>query len=102
VDASAIGGAPQPCVKLADRAVEGGVEVLRTGLGADHGASSHDGDLDTLAVVDLPGIAFVEQLNVGPDQLLVVAFDLAQFVGDMFPIVIGNLYVAALDDNVHS
>jgi len=44
----------------------------------------------------------VEQFHVRTHQLLVVAFDLAQLVGDMLPIVIGNLYVAALDDNVHS
>ena len=46
--------------------------------------------------------AFMEQLDVDSDQFLVVPFDLAQFVGDVFPVVSGNLYVAALDDNVHS
>jgi hypothetical protein len=44
----------------------------------------------------------VEELHVDADQFLVVPFDFAQFVGDMFPIVRGNLYVAALDDNVLS
>jgi hypothetical protein len=44
----------------------------------------------------------VEELHVGPDQFLVVSLDLAQLVGDVFPIMIGNLHVAALDDNVHS
>jgi hypothetical protein len=44
----------------------------------------------------------VEELHVNSDQLLVVALDLRQFVCDMFPVMVGNLYVAALDDNVHS
>jgi hypothetical protein len=44
----------------------------------------------------------MEQLHVGPDQFLIVTLDLAQLVGDVLPVMIGNLYVAALDDNVHS
>jgi hypothetical protein len=102
VDTTAVGGATQPAVELVDGAVEGGVEVLGTGLGPDHRSSRHNGDLDTLAPVGLARVALVEQLHISPDQFLVVSFDLAQLVGDVFPVVIGNLYVAALDDNVHS
>jgi len=44
----------------------------------------------------------VKQFDVCSHQLLVVTLDLADLVGDVLAIVVGNLYVAALDDNVHS
>src|SRR5689334_1770798 len=90
-----VGGAPQPAVELGYGAVQGCVEVFGTSLGANDRALRHDSDLDTLAVVGLAWIAFVEQFDVGSNQLLVITLDLAQLLGDVFPIVVGNLYVAA-------
>jgi hypothetical protein len=95
-------GTPQPAVELGYREVQGCVEVLGARLGPDDRASRDDGDLHALALVRLARVALVEQLHISTHQLLVVPFNLAQLVGDVSPIVIGNLHVAALDDNVHS
>jgi hypothetical protein len=102
VHPAAVRGAAEAGVEFAERTIECGVKIFGTCLGPDDRPSGGDGDLDTLAAVRLARITLVEELHVDPDQFLVVPFDLAQLVGDMFPIVSGNLYVAALDDNVHS
>jgi hypothetical protein len=102
MDTAAVGRPAQPGVELADGTVQSAVEILRASLGPDHRASRHDGDLDALAVLGLAWVSFVVELYVGPDELLVVPLDLAQLVGDVLPVVIGDFDVPALDDNVHS
>jgi hypothetical protein len=97
-----VSGSAEAGVQLADRTIESGVEVFGARFGSHHGASGRHGDLDALTDVGLAWIAFVEKLHVHSDEFLVVPFDFAQLVGNVFPIMIGNLYVAALDDNVHS
>ena len=85
-----------------DRHVQGAVEVGGAGLRADHRATRVARDLDALAVIGLSRIALVKQLDVDADELVVVTLDLRQLVGDMLPVMIGHLDVAALDDDVHS
>ena len=66
VDAAPVGGPAQPRVQLVDRLVQGAVEVSRARLGADHRTAGDTGDLDSLAVVGLTGVALVEQLDARP------------------------------------
>jgi hypothetical protein len=44
----------------------------------------------------------VEQLHTDLYDLVVIPLDLVQFLGDMHPVMVGNLDVATLDDDVHS
>jgi hypothetical protein len=44
----------------------------------------------------------MEQLDIDPDNLLVVALDFVELLADMYTVVIGHFDVAALDDNVHA
>src|SRR5437763_10783175 len=97
-----VGHPPQPAVELGDGEVEGAVEVAGTGLGTNHRSAGDAGDLQTLAVVGLTRVAFVEKLDVDSDDLLVVALDLVELLADVYAVVIGHLDVAALDDDVHA
>jgi len=47
-------------------------------------------------------IAFVGQLDVDPDDLLVVSLQLVQLVGDVLTVVIGDLKIAALHNDLHA
>src|SRR5438477_38551 len=67
-----------------------------------HRSAGDAGDLQTLAVVGLTRVAFVEKLDVDSDDLLVVALDLVELLADVYAVVIGHLDVAALDDDVHA
>src|SRR5256714_14485617 len=57
---AAVGATPQPRVELADRAIEGAVEVSGTGFRADHRPTGRTGDLDALAVIGLARVPLVE------------------------------------------
>jgi hypothetical protein len=59
------------------------------------------GDLHPLAALGLPGIAFMEQLNVVVDGLLVVPLDASELLVNVHPVMIGHLDVTTLHDNVH-
>ena len=88
-------------VKAARRAFESGVEVGRTRLRAYHGTSRNASDLDPLATLRLAAIAFVEQLDIDLDDLMVVSLQPVQLLPDVGPEVVRHLHVAALDDDVH-
>jgi hypothetical protein len=60
------------------------------------------GDLHSLAALGLPRIAFVKQLDVITDGLVVITFDASEFLGDVYPIMIGHLHVTALHDYIHA
>jgi hypothetical protein len=102
VYAASVSGLAQSGVQLGDRCVERAVEVRRACFGADDRPAGDTGDLHTLAVVGLARVAFVEQLDVDADQLLVVPLHLRQLVGDMYAVMIGHLDIAALHDDVHA
>jgi hypothetical protein len=101
VHAATVRDPAQPCVELRDGVVERGVEVPGTRLGTHDRPAGRTGYLDPLAVVGLARIALVGQLDVDSNQLFVVPFDLAQFLGDMLPVMLRDLNVAALDQDVH-
>jgi hypothetical protein len=59
------------------------------------------GDLHPLTALGLPGIGFVEQLDVVPDGLVVIALDASELVGNVHPVMLGDLHVSTIHDNVH-
>src|SRR5690606_18370680 len=95
-------GAAQPAVQLRDRLVERRGELAGTCLRPDHGSAREAGDLHALAVVRLTGVGLVPQLDLDPDDLLVVPVSLGELLLDLPPEVVGHLEVAALDDDVHA
>ena len=101
MDAAAVGRLPEPALEPVGRDVEGLVEVLGAGLAAHHRTAGTAGDLDVLAAAVLPRVLLVLEFDVGSDDLVVVTFQLRQFLGDVLPVVIGNGDVAASDDDLH-
>src|SRR5262245_59726858 len=102
VDPTPVGGTAEAGLELVDRLVEGAVEVPRPGFGPDDGAARYAGDLDTLAVIRLPGVALMEELDADFDEFVVVPLDLVKLLGNMHPVVVGHLNVSALDDDIHA
>ena len=102
VDAAAVSGLPEPPLEAVGRDVEGLVEVFGARLAADHGAARAAGDLDMLTAAGLPGVLLVMQFDVSANDLLVVAFDLGEFVGDVCAVVIRHDDVATPDDDLHA
>src|SRR5581483_3192425 len=94
--------APQPALQLARRGIKGGVEIARTCRGTEDLATDLGGDLDTLAVLVLPAVRFVEKFYVETNDLPVVTFEAGQFLRDVDPVVLGYLDVTALHDDVHT
>jgi hypothetical protein len=93
---------PQPVLQLGDCGIERCVEVGGTRFSAYGRATPLSGDFDALAALGLATIGFVEQLHVVPDDFPVIALEAGQLFADECPIVLGHLYVAALNDDVHT
>ena len=60
------------------------------------------GDLDSLAVLHLPAVPLVEQLDLEPDDLVVVPLQPLDLLGDVHPEMLRDLDVPAGDDDLHS
>jgi hypothetical protein len=98
VDPAAVGRVSQPSLELVHDQLERLIEVSRAGFGPHDRAARTAGDLDVLAAIFLAPVLFVLQLDVGSDDLVVVAFDSGEFVGDVLPKVLRNFDVAASDN----
>src|SRR5262249_45493236 len=98
----AVRGLPEGALEPIACRVERLVEVLGAGFAAYHGPASTAGDLDVLAAAVLPPVAFVMQLHVGTDDLLVVPFDLPELLGDVYPEMLWDLDVAPVHHHVHA
>ena len=101
-DAAPVVGAPHSGLELGDRRVQRGVEVLRARLGPRDGSAAPTSDLDTLAVLQLAAVALMKQLHLQPDDLVVVALQPLDLLGDVHPEMLGDLDVPAGHDNLHS
>src|SRR6185312_9217358 len=100
VDAAPVGGLPEAPLEPVGREVEGLVEVLGARFAADHRAAGPAGDLDVLAAAVLSWVLLVMEFDVGPNDLAVVAFEFAQLLRDVLPVVIRHHDVAASDDDL--
>ena len=94
--------APQPGLELGHRRVERRVEVLGAGLGTADQSAAAAGQLDALAVLELAAVAFMEQLHLQSDDLVVVAFQASDLLGDMDPEMFRDLDVPAGDNDLHA
>ena len=92
----------QAGVQLADGDVESAVKIPGTGFGPHDRSTRHARDLYPLATVRLARVALVRQLDVDPDDLVVVPFNFLKFVGNVHSVMRGHLNISALDDNVHA
>src|SRR4051812_2500708 len=101
MDAPSISGVPEPALQPLSREIQRLVEVLGAGLATHHRPAGPTSDLDVLTAAVLPWVLLVLEFDVGADYLAVVAFKLREFVGHVLPIMIGDYYVAAPDDDFH-
>src|SRR5215470_9726254 len=102
MDPAAVRRLPEAAFEPIACRVERLVEVLGAGFAAYHRPASTAGDLDVLAAAVLPPVAFVMQLHVGTDDLLVVPFDLPELLGDVYPEMLWDLDVAPVHHHVHA
>jgi hypothetical protein len=102
MDPPAVGGPAQSGIQPGDRYVERRVKVACACLGAYDRAARYAGDLYALAVVGLTRVAFMEQLDIDADDLLVIPLDLGKLVGDVLTVVVRNFDITTLDNNVHA
>src|SRR3954466_6104065 len=100
VHLAAVLAAAQPALELADSRLERGVEAVRARFAADDGAATPRGDLYVLTVLSLAPVALMVEFDVEEVDGAVKSFQAGQFLGDVNAEVIGNLDVAALDDDL--
>ena len=92
----AVLAAAQPALEFVGRSLEGTVEGFGAALAAHHrAASGMRGDLDMLAVLALPTIVLVGELDVEPVDRVIDAFSTRELSADVDAEVIGNLDVTA-------
>ena len=101
VHAAPVGGLAEPPLEALGGQVERLVEVLGAGLAAHDRPAGAAGDLDVLAAAVLARIALVLQLDVRPDDLVVVAFQLGELLTDVCSVMIRDHDVAPADDDLH-
>ena len=91
----------QPLEELPEGEVEGRVPVVRARLGADHGPSVDDGELDALTAACLAGVRLVRHDDVDAlgagGQLL----DFRELLLDVRPILREHLGVPAGNHDLH-
>jgi hypothetical protein len=102
VHAPTIRSLPELALEPLESEVEGLVEVRCAGLDAHHRATHSARYLDPLAILGLPGILLVEQLDICSDDPVVIALDPDQLLSDMLPVMLGDLDVPAPHDNIHA
>ena len=69
-------------------------------IGAHDRATGAAGDLNVLTAIFLPSILLVMQLDVGSDDLVVIALDTGELVGNVLAEMVRNLNVAAPHDDL--
>lgn len=100
VDLAAVLAAPKAVLEFAYRRFQRRVEAVGAAFAARNGSSAPGRDLDVLAVLALPAIAFVVEFDVEQVDGAVEALEASQLLGDIGSEVIGNFDVAALDDDL--
>ena len=91
---------PQPVLEFADRRLEGGVEAVGARLAPHDRSAAPRGDLHVLTVLALAPIALMVEFDVEEVDGAVESFDASEFLGDVDAEVVGDLDVAALDDDL--
>ena len=100
VDLAPVLATPQPVLEFADGRFECGIETVGAGLASDDGPAASRGDLDVLAVLPLATVAFVVEFDVEQVDGPIEALQARQLLCDVEAEVVGNLDVAALDDDL--
>jgi hypothetical protein len=100
MDTPSVGRLPQSTLQFIHDQLEGLIEVGRTSLGPNNGTTGAAGYLDVLAAVFLAPVLLVVQLDIGSDDLVVIAFDSGKFVGDVLPKMLRDFDVAASNNDL--
>src|SRR4051794_18155094 len=100
--ATPVGRTTQPRLELADRGVQGRIEIGSTCLGPHHGTTGFAGYFYVLASAGLASIALMVQFDINSNDFVVDPLDPAEFFRNVHPIVIRHLNVASTHDNVHA
>ena len=101
VDSAAVGGAAHLRGHLVDGEVEGAHLVLGRGLGPDHRPLGERSQLHLHGAVVLSRVAFVLDLDLHPDDPVIVLLESGQLLGDVAAKPLRQLAVPTRDDNFH-
>ena len=97
---AAVLAAPQPVLQFADGRFEGGVEAVRAGFAAHDRTAAPRGDLYVLTVLALAPVALMVEFDIEEVDGAVKSLKTRKFLGDVDAEVVGDLDVAALDDDL--
>jgi hypothetical protein len=86
---------------LVQREVQRSHLLLRRRLGTDHGPLRVGGQLDAHRAVVLPGVAFTLDLDLDPDDPMVVLLQSRQLLGDVTSEPVRELAMTSRDHNFH-
>src|SRR6516165_11354416 len=98
---AAVRGPAKPGFEFGEGESERRVPVVRGGLGPDRRAAGQDGQLDALAAIRLPRVAFLGDLHIDPHRLLVKLLELGELGGGMLTETRRDGYVASAHNNFH-
>jgi hypothetical protein len=101
VHAAAVGSLPEPALEALGSKVEGLVEILCAGLGADDRAACAAGDFDVLAAAVLAWILLVLEFDVSANDLVVVSLQFPELLSDVLPVMVGHNHVAPTNHDFH-
>jgi hypothetical protein len=96
-----VGGATHLRGHLVDREVERAHLVIGGRLGADHRALGEGGQLDVHGFVVLARVGFAVDLDVHPDDPVIVFLQLRQLLTHVLPEPVRDLAVTTGDHNFH-
>ena len=100
VHLAAVLAPPQPVLEFADRRFEGGVEAVGAGLASHYRSAAPRGDLHVLTVLALAPVALVVEFDIEEVDAAVESLEAREFLRDVDAEVVGDLDVAALDDDL--
>ena len=101
VDPAAVGGAAHLRGHLVEGQVERGHLVLGGGLGPDHRSLGERGQLDAYGAVVLARVALVLDLDLDPDDPVVVLLEPGELLLDVTAEPVRQLAVTTRDHNFH-
>ena len=97
---TALGRAAQPLLESGVGDVERRVLVVGHGLGTDHRTTTHAGELHLEGAVGLARVVLLAHLDVDATEVDAEPVDTVELVRHVVPEPLGNLDVAAADDDL--